>query len=246
LSIRRCFLTLFLLASVSADCQPASALIETQDRVSELRQNLTSGELPARSSYARQQLKQILAMREFAETMRGRSAWERWKQQLAAWFEKLFAALIGSIAKHPSTSQAIFWAAALGSLAVIAFQLFRLFRRDGVLKLPLADAGLISRQNTPEWIAAARSSAERGELSKAIQCVYWAAIAQLQSTGSLPKTAGLTPREFLRDLRAASASESLRSLTSALERFWFAGRPASADDFAACLRAVQGLGCKLD
>jgi hypothetical protein len=245
LSVRACLLALFLLAGASADCQPTTAPIQSQDRISELRQSLTSGELPARSSYARQQLNEILATGEFAEAMRGHSAWERWKQQLAAWLQKHFAALIDSIAQHPSTSQAIFWVAAIGALALIASGLLRLFRREDPLDLRLSHAQPV-RQNTPEWISAARSAAERDQLGRAIQCVYWAAIVHLQSMGSLPKTAGHTPREFLRDLRAASVSEYLRTLTLSLERFWFRGTPATADDFAACLRAAEGLGCKLD
>lgn len=246
LSVRPCLLALFLLAGASAECQSAGAGVETPDRVNELRQSLTFGESPARSSYARQQLKEILAAREFAETTRQPSAWERWKQQLAAWLGSRLMALITSIAQHPSTSQVIFWAAAVGSLCFIAFQLFRLFRRDELLISRLSNAGAPASQNVSEWIAAARSAAERGELSKAIQCVYWAAIVHLQATGSLPKTGGRTPREFLRDLQAASASEYLRSLTSSLERFWFAGAPASKGDLAACLRAAEGLGCRLD
>ena len=246
MSLRPCVLALFLLASAGAIVQPASAATGAQDRVSELRQSLTTGELPARPGYARQQLQEILARRDFVETMRDLSPWERWKQQLGLWMQKHFAALIGAIAQHPSTSQAIFWIAAIGSLCVIAFQLFRLFGNRDLLDFRLPHVEVPGTQNTPEWITAARSAAEKGELSKAIQCVYWAAIVHLQNIGSLPKMGSRTPREFLRDLRAPSASEYLGSLTSSLERFWYARSAATGEDFAACLRAVQGLGCKLD
>ena len=246
LDVRRCLLALLLLGAASACGQPSGLVADTQHRVNELRQSLTSGELPARSGYARQQLDEILAARQFAETTRGLSPWERWKHQLALWLEKHLAALIGSMARHPSTSQAIFWTMAIGALAVIAFQLFRLFRTSDLLDSRLSHPDLPVSKSTPEWIAAAQSAGERGEFSKAIQCVYWAAIVHLQSIGSLPKSGSHTPREFLRDLRAPSPIECLRSLTSSLERFWYARRPATGEDFAACLRAVQGLGCKLD
>ena len=246
MTVRHCLLALFLLAAVSAGGEPVGLGADAQHRVSELRQSLASGDFPPRSRYAREQLDQILAERQFAETMRGLSPWERWKEQLAVWLQKYFAGLIGAIAQHPSTSQAIFWIVAIGALAVIAFQLFRLFRGADLLDSRLSDPELPVSQSTPEWILAARSAAAGGEFSKAIQCVYWAAITHLQSMGSLPKTAGHTPREFLRDLRAHGAIEYLRSLTSSLERFWYGRRPASAEDFAASLRAVEGLGCKLD
>jgi hypothetical protein len=134
----------------------------------------------------------------------------------------------------------------IGSLAVIAFLLFLLFWKVDLLESPLSRTELPLRQSPPEWLAGARSAAEHGEFSKAIQCVYWAAIVHLQSMEKLPKTAGHTPREFLRDLRTPNASEPLRTLTSSLERFWYGRIPATGDDLAASLRAMEELGCKPD
>ncbi len=174
------------------------------------------------------------------------SAWERWQRQIGVWLGKKLENLVKSIERHPTTSQAIFWAGALGSLAFIAFQLFRLFRTGHSSTAPVPNAGALVAQNATEWLAAARSAADGGDLNRAIQCSYWAAIICLQSAGTLPKSAGHTPREFLRAIQLTHATQHLRSLTAALERFWYGRLPATAEDFNAFLQSVEALGCKLD
>ncbi len=193
-------------------------------------------------SFARQQLKEILAAPEFSETVHGPSAWERLKQQMLHWLGAQFEGLFKALARHPTTTEIVFWGAALGALGVIAFLLFQLFRRREKVRSHQSAADATPGQSWNEWLKGARTASERGDLNKAIQCVYWAAVDWLQNGGTLPKTAGLTPRELLQ----TGKSVELRALTAALERFWYGRMPASMDDYMTCLRSVEALGCKVD
>ena len=195
-------------------------------------------------SLAQQQLKEILSAPEFSETVHGPSAWERLKQQLMQWLGAQLEGLFKALGRHPTTTEIVFWGAALGALGVIAFLLFQLFRRREKASWSSSAAEVGPSQTWNEWLQGARSASERGDLNKAIQCVYWAAVGWLQNAGTLPKTAGLTPRELLRG--AAGKSIELRSLTSSLERFWYGRTPASMDDYMTCLRSFEALGCKVE
>jgi len=245
---------LLLFAHFMAECQPTGAATNPpvpnlEARAIRLRQALMSPNPALEGGVdesARGKLKAILAAPEFAQTMREPSAWERWERQFGAWLGKKLEFLIRSIARHPTTSQAIFWTAALGSLALIALQLFRLFRTGAISPPQLPNAESPSVQSSAEWLSAARSAAQRGDLNRGIQCSYWAGIVCLQDAGTLPKSAGHTPRELLRALQVPAATGDLRNLTLSLERFWYGRTPATADDFAASLRSVEALGCKLD
>jgi len=195
---------------------------------------------------ARKELKQILSQPEFSQVMRPPSPWDRLKQQVVGWILKQFADLFKAVAKHPTTSRIVFWSAALGALGAIAFLLFQLFLNREKSMLNLSGAPQAPTHTSDEWIQAARSASQEGDLNKAIQCLYWASIVWLQSAGTLPRTAGLTPRELLRAGTAKKDTAALVSLTSSLEKFWYRRMPATADDFAACLRSVEALGCKLE
>ena len=74
----------------------------------------------------------------------------------------------------------------------------------------------------------------------------------LEERGALPRNRARTPRESLRLFAlprvgpAPAAAAPLGVLTNGLERFWYAGYAASADDFSACVGASEALGCRLD
>lgn len=194
---------------------------------------------------AQRQLKAILNEPAFAEKMREASAWEQWKQQVYDWLGKHFAKFFESIVRHPTTSKVVFWTFLVGAFGFICYQLFRLFRRgerllpDRVTPEPTAEVEV-------NWIRAAKTSAEGGDLNKAIQCTYWAGVSRLQTDGVLPKAGSHTPREFLDVVGSGNAAVPLRSLTSSLERFWYARMPARNEDFVAVLKTAEALGCKLD
>ena len=55
------------------------------------------------------------------------------------------------------------------------------------------------------WLREARAAAARGDYRAAIHAAYWAAIAHLEETKSLPEDRARTPRESLRLIRPESA-----------------------------------------
>jgi hypothetical protein len=194
---------------------------------------------------AKVQLSGILSRPEFRRISREPSAMERWKKALEQWLSRRFARMFNALAQHPATSQLIFWIAAVGACGFLAFLLFRIFgesRASTWGPRPTSGPGAPIPSN---WVMQALLASERGEFNKGIQCLYWAAVNFLQASGALPRAAGLTPRELARKAQATSVSADLNTLTGSLERFWYACLPASAEDFAACVRCLEALGCKV-
>jgi hypothetical protein len=225
----------------------APALANTQtnnvDRLAALERQILSPEPAGISdpSAPSRHLRQILSRPEFAEIVRGPSAWERFKRHLDAWLHDHLAEIFKAAAQHPATSQFVFWAACVGAVGLIAFVLLRMFSRDERTAWSASSSQNSNLTNSADWFRAARVAADAGQYNKAIQCLYWAAVADLQEIGALPKTTGLTPREFVRAARDNPIAFELRKLTSALERFWYARVPANSEDFADCTHYVQAL-----
>jgi hypothetical protein len=88
----------------------------------------------------------------------------------------------------------------------------------------------------------ARQAADSGDHRQAIRCAYWAAIAWLQDNRALPANLTHTPRECVRIVKR----EPLNSLTTGLERFWYAGQPPGPEDVQESFRQLEALGCKAD
>jgi hypothetical protein len=70
-------------------------------------------------------------------------------------------------------------------------------------------------------------------------------VARLQEDRLLPPRLSKTPRECVRMI-SGSQREPLRGLTTALERFWYAGAGPAASDVEASFRHLENLGCKPD
>jgi hypothetical protein len=101
---------------------------------------------------------------------------------------------------------------------------------------------------------------EQGDSQQAIHCAYWAGVIRLQDVGALPADRTLTPREYLRNLSPGNfapdspdnkavgphSRQPLAALTQALERFWYARRSASNEDFRESLRQLAALGCDVE
>ena len=127
---------------------------------------------------------------------------------------------------------------------------FRIWSQDAqLLKLPSPKQTAHEIRTWEEWLAAARGAAETGDSRQAIRCAYWAGIVRLQGSGTLPADRTLTPREYLGLLPREHPSElrqPLVSLTQGMERFWYARRPASNEDFRESLRQLAALGCDIE
>ncbi len=193
----------------------------------------------------RAKLDRILARREFQgvgppSTLR--LLWERF----VAWIEKWIDRLFNIIGQHPTTSRILFWALVAGAAGMLLLWLVRLGNRDRtILSLGGLHQPLPARAWT-EWIAAARLAADQGDLRQAMHCAYWAGVARLQETGVLSADLAYTPREYLGFASASGAAPAahLAALTTGLERHWYAGRAATADDFRESLKNLEALGCK--
>jgi uncharacterized protein DUF4129 len=205
------------------------------------------------SSRARGELERILARPEFG-AVRPPSAWELFRQRLAAWIERLLMRLFSGIARYPLGGQILFWILVVAAVAIVAMWAFRFFAsRDRVNALS-PSASMIAVRTWQEWIRAARAAARQGDFREAVHSAYWAGIARLEDVGAVPKDRTKTPREYLRlvveptgQLAPSPAHrEPLTALTNELERAWYANRGAGVEDFHESLRHLEALGCPLE
>lgn len=178
------------------------------------------------------------------------NAWDRLLARIGAWITDLLGRIFGFVAHESGASRFFFWLLLLAATATLGFVLVRVWNRDARAPSLPTFAGPLTLRNWEEWILAARAASASGDLARAIQCAYWAGITRLQDIGSLPQDPTRTPREYVRLLAphlpdAALRGSALRSLTSSLERFWYARLAATADDFTACLNSLEALGCRV-
>src|SRR5690348_716097 len=213
-----------------------------------------SPQLASRSSNAREELDHIMAGSEFG-AVKPPSAWDLFRQRLAAWIERMLLKLLGGASKHPIGGQILFWLLIVAAVGVVAMWVFRFFAsRDRVNALAPSGA-VIAVRTWQEWIREAREAASRGDFREAIHSAYWAGIARLEDLGVVPKDRTKTPREYLelvvepaggQLVPAPVHCEPLTALTSGLERAWYANRGASLEDFRESLRHLEAMGCPLE
>ena len=204
---------------------------------------------PGASGKAGQELTRILSRREF-EGVRPPSQWELLQQRIRNWLGSFFQRLFGFAAQYPAESKIFFWTLIGGAVLVFLVWLFRRWDCAELLSMNIPSDNMPRTSN--QWILAARAFSMEGDFRKAIQCAYWAAIVRLEEIGRLPRNRPHTPREYLSLVANARGggpsqySAPLAALTGQLERCWYAGMPASAQDFAACVSALEAFGCRVD
>jgi hypothetical protein len=204
---------------------------------------------PRAAAIANQELIRILSRREF-EGVGPPSQWELLQERIRNWVGRFFERLFGFVAQYPTESRILFWTLIGGAL--LAFLVW-LFRRWGRAELVLMNIPSDATPRTSnQWILAARAFSAQSDFRKAIQCTYWAAIVRLEEIGTLPRNRPHTPREYLglvstsRTGGPSQYSAPLAALTTQLERCWYAGMTATAQDFSACLSALEAFGCRVD
>ena len=204
---------------------------------------------PRASGNAGRELTRILARREF-EGVRPPSQWELLQERIRNWLGRFFQRLFGFAAQYPTESKFFFWTLIGGAVLAFLVWLFRRWDRAELLSMNIPSDATPRTSN--QWILAARAFSAEGDFRKAIQCTYWAAIVRLEELGRLPRNRPHTPREYLSLVSTARGggpsqySAPLAALTGQLERCWYAGMPASPQDFAACLSALEAFGCRVD
>jgi hypothetical protein len=212
------------------------------------------GAEPSRSEAGeRTRLNAILSRPEFGGAGPP-SALARLRDRVRAWIIDFLNKIFEFAASHPAGSQILFWIILAGAVGFLALWLIRLWSQDiQFLKLPAPNPAAHELRTWEEWFAAARKAADQGDSRHAIHCAYWAGIIRLQGAGALPADRTRTPREYLALLvseeagrRPAPLREPLAALTHELERFWYARRSASYEDFRESLRHLAALGCNVE
>jgi hypothetical protein len=194
---------------------------------------------------ARAQLDRILARREFAP-VRPPTFWERLTQRIIDWIREIIRSIVAFAKQNPTGGTILFWLAAGIAVCFLGFWLLRLW--SGKRRTPLSEPAPATLGWTwQHWVRLSREAKDRGDIRTAIHCAYWAAVIRLQEMQLLPRDLTRTPREYLGLLPEYDISHApLAALTSALERFWYAARPASPADLRESLDHMEALGCRLD
>ena len=206
-----------------------------------------SSAAPRSSAHAIQELTRILARREF-EGIGPPSPWELLQERIRAWVGRFFERFFGFVAQYPTESKIFFWTLIGAAALVFLIWLFRRWDRAELVLMNIPSD--VSPRTSNQWIVAARAASSQGDFRKAIQCAYWAAIVRLEELGTLPRNRPHTPREYLGLVSTARGggtySAPLGALTTQLERCWYAGMTATAQDVSACLSALEAFGCRVD
>jgi len=204
---------------------------------------------PPSITVADEELARILSRREL-EGVGPPSQWELLQERIRAWLGRFFERLFGFVAQYPTESRIFFWTLIGGTVLAFLVWLFRRWDRTELLSMNIPSDATPRTSN--QWILAARAFSAQGDFRKAIQCTYWAAIARLEELGTLPRNRPHTPREYLGLVSTSRTGEPsqylapLAALTTQLERCWYAGMTATAQDFSACLSALEAFGCRVD
>jgi hypothetical protein len=203
----------------------------------------------------RAELDKLLAGNEFT-AVHPPSAWDLFRQRLAAWFNRLLSKIFGGLEKYPIGGKILFWSIVIVAVGFIALWLFRFtVSRDRFESMPAAE--IVSASRTwQEWTRMAREAAARKDFREAVHSAYWAGIARLEDSGVVPKDRTKTPREYLRIVAEGSGREllprpanyraPLAELTKRLEPIWYGNRGAGPEDFAETLKQLQEMGCQLE
>ncbi|HVW08407.1 MAG TPA: DUF4129 domain-containing protein [Bryobacteraceae bacterium] len=192
---------------------------------------------------ARADLSRILSRREFAD-IRPPSPWERFKAWLQSWIVNLLGRLFGFAG--PSAGR-IIWG--LGAVAVVflAFRLYQTLRKGTQSSMHLTAAGAQPLRTWEQWVSAAREAFAQDDFRTAAHAAYWAGVSHLQDERVLPADISLTAREYLRLIpENRRAHDSFAVLTSGLERFWYANRPATSAEVQELFGSMEALGCRPD
>ena len=214
----------------------------------------SSGPAAESVAQARSELDHILARQEF-RGVGPPSAWDLFRQRMAAWLERLLMKLFGSIGAHPIGGRIVFWLIMAAGVVCVALWLIRFLGSRDRMNSLAASRTVVAPRTWQEWIRMAREAANRGDFREAVHSSYWAGIVRLEDADVVPRDRTRTPREYLRIVTEPSAGElaarpthcePLATLTSRLERIWYANRGAGPEDFQDSLRQLEALGCQLD
>lgn len=196
---------------------------------------LTDGTfVPARTAAAA-----ILSRSEFAPDA-GPSWFDRQLAKVQDWFLRLLLGMDRLGTHHPWLAPLIEWTCFLLAAGGLVFSIRRTLARSD-LRIALGAGAMPSwsgREST-DWARLGEEHANAGRWRDAVHCLYWAAIASLESRRAWRPNPTRTPREYLQLLPPSTAGSALRELTRILERVWYGGAEATETDFNAALAALS-------
>ncbi len=235
---------------LSVQANPARAsrdAAQTARRLNTLIGDAQALERPAsfQVAAARSVLAGILSRREFAG-VRGPTRFERWMARARAWIWRIMVRLFGGLRSPFHTRPLLLWLV----IGLLAFLLIFGISRTLRSKQPVPRIHFEHPRALPKtWRDGAREAMEQsaqGKYREAIRLAYWATIERRAHLSARPIDRWRTPREYV-SLLAGNASErdALAEMTSVFERIWYAGAPASAQDFWAVVEKSEEIGCKL-
>jgi hypothetical protein len=198
---------------------------------------------------AQAKLQRILATREF-DTEYKESGWDRLQRRFWAWIGRILASVTERMSRYPIAARGLFWLLLIGAVACVAMLVFRAWLRRARLEELKAPVSPMVTQTWQEWMRAAKLAADGGSFRDAVHSLYWAGIVCLEDSRVIPRERWRTPRERVRRLasdrvhQAATQRDALQALTARLERIWYAGTPATQQDFLESLGLVEELGCR--
>ena len=232
----------------------ASSAAKAEIWIEELQAEIESSQrYPTDAALARPELNKILAGPGFVG-VHPPNALDLFRQRVAAWLGRMFLRLFENISRHPIGAELLFWFLLIAGVAFVALCLFRYLSRGSDMNSFRPASSIVTTRTWQDWIRAARQAAARGDFREAVHSAYWAGIARLEETGALERDRTKTPREYLRLVKTRSAAgdarencmEPLTTLTSRMERIWYAKREAKPEDFSDSLRQLEALGCPLE
>lgn len=203
----------------------------------------TQGTEEASFPAARAAAAQVLARSEFRADA-GPTWLDRQVARVQDWLLHLLLGA-GRVGEHnPWIAPLLEWLCFLLAAAGLLLFVRRSARRHA-LRLALGEAvSLTSRTDlsTADWTAAAAQAEAAGHWREAIHCLYWGAIAALETRRAWRPNPTRTPREYVRLLRSGSpAHEALDTLTRLFERTWYGSDAPSAAQVQAARRKVAAL-----
>ncbi len=241
------------LATSVSSAKTASA----QDRAAEMRSALahldaiqgeaadrTPATTPAVFAKARSAANAALARDEFRTSTEGPSWWDKQLARLQDGFLRLFTGMGRVGERAPWLAPLIEWVcfgvAASGLLWFVRQSLQRQALRLAFTDaMPLAGHG---ERASADWARLAQEHASREDWREAVHCLYWAAIALMESRRAWKPNVTRTPREYLALLRAGSdAEQALRRLTREFERVWYGAATGHEGQYRAALASYQAL-----
>lgn len=195
-------------------------------------------------SRARTAANAALAREEFRAVAEGPSWLERQMARLQDWFLRMFTGMDRLGRRAPWLAPTIEWACfGLAAGGLLWFVRQTLARQ--ALRIALSEgAALASRgeRDSANWAQLAEQHASAAQWREAIHCLYWAAVALMETRRAWKPNATRTPREYLRLLRPGSeAQRALRELTRTFEAAWYGHAQADEGQYRRALGSFRSL-----